>query len=78
MGYRTFPRGQIPALRDVADDAENPVELFESGAILMYLADRYGKEGDEGGGRRLEVFGERGRRGMLPMPLNLRTTLLDP
>lgn len=36
------PFGQIPALRDATDDPENPVELFESGAILMYLADRYG------------------------------------
>jgi len=30
------PFGQMPALRD------GEVELFESGAILMYLADRYG------------------------------------
>ena len=34
--------GQIPALRDSTDDAAHPVELFESGAILAYLADRYG------------------------------------
>ena len=32
------PFGQIPALRDATDDAEAPVELFESGAILQYLA----------------------------------------
>lgn len=31
------PFGQVPALRD-----EDGVELFESGAILMYLADKYG------------------------------------
>ena len=36
------PFGQIPALRDTTDDEASPVELFESGAILMYLADRYG------------------------------------
>jgi glutathione S-transferase len=36
------PFGQIPALRDTTDDAENPVELFESGAILQYLAGRVG------------------------------------
>ena len=36
------PFGQIPALRDTTDDKASPVELFESGAILMYLADRYG------------------------------------
>ena len=63
MGYRTFPRGQIPALRDVADDAENPVELFESGAILMYLADRYGKERDEGGGKEVGDFRGKGAKG---------------
>ncbi|KAG5180314.1 glutathione s-transferase [Tribonema minus] len=34
------PFGQIPALRD--DDDGMPVELFESGAILNYLADKYG------------------------------------
>ncbi|KAK3245184.1 glutathione S-transferase [Cymbomonas tetramitiformis] len=31
------PFGQVPALRD-----EDGVELFESGAILMYIADKYG------------------------------------
>ena len=36
------PFGQIPALRDFVDDPDDPVELFESGAILQYLADRYG------------------------------------
>ena len=36
------PFGQIPALLDATDDPANPVELWESGAILQYLADRYG------------------------------------
>ena len=36
------PFGQIPALLDATDDPGNPVELWESGAILQYLADRYG------------------------------------
>ena len=31
------PFGQIPALKD--DD----IEIFESGAILLYLADKYGE-----------------------------------
>lgn len=44
MSAVTLRRGQIPALRDATDsDAETPpVELFESGAILLYLADMYG------------------------------------
>jgi len=36
------PFGQIPALRDTTDSSQAPVELFESGAILQYLADRHG------------------------------------
>ena len=36
------PFGQVPALRDDADADGGELELFESGAILMYLADAYG------------------------------------
>ena len=36
------PFGQVPALRDDADADGDEIELFESGAILMYLADAYG------------------------------------
>lgn len=39
-GTNPHPFGQVPALRDGA------LELFESGAILMYLADAYGAAGD--------------------------------
>lgn len=34
--------GESPYAQDATDDAEHPVEVFESGAILQYLADRYG------------------------------------
>jgi glutathione S-transferase len=40
------PFGKVPALEDsgAQDPLGNPLHLFESGAILLYLADRYGKE----------------------------------
>ncbi|KAG5185941.1 glutathione S-transferase [Tribonema minus] len=34
------PSGKVPGFRDVVDGT--PIELFESGAILMYLAEKYG------------------------------------
>ncbi|WP_201544660.1 glutathione-dependent disulfide-bond oxidoreductase [Psychrobacter sp. H7-1] len=36
------PNSKIPALIDYSD-ANNPVKLFESGAILMYLAEKFNK-----------------------------------
>ena len=37
------PNGRIPALTDVLADG-TPVRLFESGAIMQYLVDRYDTE----------------------------------
>ena len=36
------PNSKIPALVDYSDK-EDPIELFESGAILLYLAEKFGK-----------------------------------
>ena len=36
------PNSKIPALVDYSDK-EAPIELFESGAILLYLAEKFGK-----------------------------------
>lgn len=40
------PFGKVPALEDTSAHAPmgGPLRLFESGAILLYLADRYGQE----------------------------------
>jgi glutathione S-transferase len=37
------PNGRIPALTDKFDDGE-PIRVFESGAIMQYLVDRYDKD----------------------------------
>ncbi|CAJ1444888.1 unnamed protein product [Effrenium voratum] len=37
------PNSKIPAMVDHSE--KNPVRVFESGAILMYLADKYDKDG---------------------------------
>jgi len=37
------PNSKIPALLDYSNDKENPVRVFESGAILLYLAEKFNK-----------------------------------
>lgn len=38
------PNSKIPAMMDYSD-ATKPVRIFESGSIMMYLADKYDKDG---------------------------------
>lgn len=37
------PNAKIPAIIDTGDGKKDPVEVFESGAILIYLAEKSGK-----------------------------------
>jgi len=37
------PNSKIPALRDHTEGGSPPVDVFESGSILLYLADKHGK-----------------------------------
>src|SRR5262245_22110945 len=49
------PNGKIPALID-REDAGAPVRVFESGAILQYLADKAGRFLPRAGAARAEVL----------------------
>lgn len=42
--FAANPNSKIPAMMDYSDP-EKPVRIFESGAILMYLAEKYDKDG---------------------------------
>ena len=49
------PNNKIPAMIDPNGPDGAPVGIFESGAILLYLADKTGKFGGTTGSRRAEV-----------------------
>lgn len=49
------PNSKIPALLDCSD-ATNPVRVFESGAILLYLAEKFGAFVPTGGAARAECL----------------------
>ena len=49
------PNSKIPALVDHSDPA-NPIRVFESGAILLHLAEKFGEFLPEGGAARAETL----------------------
>src|SRR5262249_8651339 len=50
------PNGKIPAIIDPNGPGGAPLGLFESGAILLYLADKTGKLVPDDAGRRYECI----------------------
>ena len=50
------PNNKIPAIIDTEGPAGKPLTLFESGAIVMYLAEKTGKLWPKDMGRRYEVI----------------------
>jgi GST-like protein len=50
------PNGKIPAILDPHGPDEKPLALFESGAILLYLAEKTGKFLPADAGRRYETI----------------------
>ncbi|HUN26450.1 MAG TPA: glutathione S-transferase N-terminal domain-containing protein [Steroidobacteraceae bacterium] len=50
------PNGKIPAILDPAGPGGKPLPLFESGAILIYLADKTGQLMPRDAGRRYETI----------------------
>lgn len=53
---RISPNNKIPAIIDQDGPDQQPLTLFESGAILIYLADKTGEFLPESGMRRYEVL----------------------
>jgi GST-like protein len=49
------PNGKIPALLD-RSDPDRPIRLFESGSILLHLADKFGAFIPSGGSERAETL----------------------
>jgi len=50
------PNSKIPALKDKQGPDGQPIEVFESGSILFYLAEKYGKFLPKDGRKRQDVM----------------------